>query len=138
MIAYGYPAIRDVPCTNNARPIDPMFAREYGKMAVRLLARKTTTPVLRALGIGPGLGREFSDVAAQVRSEPALIDDLLRPMMNAGVYPADLFDNAGINALVDEHYNRGADHAILIALIISWGIASQALVGGSESASFAA
>ena len=29
MIAYKYPTIRDVPCTNSGRPINPAFASEY-------------------------------------------------------------------------------------------------------------
>ena len=44
MIAYKYPAIRDVPCTNSGRPINPAFASEYPAMALRYLARKATAP----------------------------------------------------------------------------------------------
>src|SRR5262249_49797631 len=48
MIAYKFPAIRDVPCTNSGTPVNPHFGQEYMAMAASYLLRKTVAWVTRA------------------------------------------------------------------------------------------
>jgi asparagine synthetase B (glutamine-hydrolysing) len=125
MIAYRFPAIRDVPCTNSGKPIDPHFAREYTLMAARYLGRKAMHPLRALLPGADGLGRSFRDLDAHVRAEPELISDILEPMLRAGIFPSDMFDHAGIRAIVDEQYRQGGRHEGEISRLISWGLATK-------------
>jgi len=134
MIAYSYPEIRDVPCTNSARPIDPNFVREYAKMASRYAMRKAWEPVARFLGRPRPLGREISDVAEELRAEPGLLADVLRPMVAEGVFEPEIFDPSGILAVAQEHYERKAGHQMLLALLLSWGTAKKSLLHGEAVA----
>lgn len=122
-IAYAFPAIRDVPCTNSGKPIDPNFAREYAKMAGSYLGRKALAPVSKALGIKPDLGRAPRDLAAGFRAEPDLRDKMLLPLLREGVFEDSLFDPAGIEAMVAEHYAGKANHEDALGRLISWGLA---------------
>lgn len=122
-IAYAFPSIRDVPCTNSGKPIDPWFAREYAKMAGNYLGRKALAPVTKALGIKPDLGRAPRDYAAAFRAEPALRDKLLIPLLREGVFQDSIFDPAGIEAIVGEHYAGKSNHEDALGRLISWGLA---------------
>jgi len=128
MIACGYPEIRDIPCTNSARPIDPLFVREYSLMTARAMGRKISGALQGMFGGRQSLGRESSDLGSQFRAEPGLVSEFLRPMMAEGVFPAEIFNHAGIDGLVRDHYERKTDHSLLIALLISWGFASRWLL----------
>ncbi|MFW2404284.1 MAG: asparagine synthetase B family protein [Gammaproteobacteria bacterium] len=130
LIAYGYPQVRDIPCTNSTKPVDPVFLREYGLMAARAIGRKVTGPLKSALGIKRGLGREPDDLAAQFRAERGIVDDCLRPLLRDGVFPTEIFSHEGIDGLIVEHYEGGADHALLISLLVSWGYAAKWLGHG--------
>lgn len=121
MIAYGYPGIRDIPCTNSGRPIDPVFIREYSKMVLDYVGRKTFSPVARRFSPRQKLGREFDDAGMQFRSEKNVVDEFLMPMVKEGVFPTTIFDHGGIKNIVDQHYSQQADHSLLIALLVSWG-----------------
>ncbi len=125
VIAYGFPGIRNIPCTNSAQQIDPHFATEYAKMAGRLVARKAWGPVSRLLRRDTGLGRELSDMDAAFRAEPALADNLLRPLMKDGVLPPDIFNHAGIEAMLAEQYAGNGSHWNLISQLVSWGLGAQ-------------
>ncbi|HEX5135436.1 MAG TPA: asparagine synthase-related protein [Planctomycetota bacterium] len=119
MIAHGFPAIRDIPCTNSGRPIDPSFLREYGKMALRYAGRALKKPLSRK---DPLLGRDARDLAATFRAEPTLRDDILLPLVDRGIFPDGIFDPDGIRAVVDEHYRGAARHESLLSALISWGL----------------
>jgi asparagine synthase (glutamine-hydrolysing) len=124
MIAYGFPHVRDIPCTNSNRPIDPNFAREYAKMAARYAGRKLWAPIERLKG-GASLGREISDLNAELRQEPELVTHVLQPMLDGGIFDPRYFDNAEIAAIVSEHYEGRANHGSMLTLLISWGLASR-------------
>jgi len=123
MIAYSFPEIRDVPCTNSARPIEPNFGLEYGLMISRYLLRRAARPLRRFSPEESKLGREFRDLNEDFRAEPQLVNDVLRPLLRSGVYPNSIFDHDGIERLIREHYDRGASHERMLGLLISWGLA---------------
>ncbi len=125
MIAYSFPEIRDVPCTNSAVPIDPHFAREYAKMVLRYCGRKVGDPVVNLFRGKPALGREFRDLSEDFRTEPELITQILRPLFEAGVFPEAIFDRGGVEQIIREHYEHNARHESLLALLISWGLAAK-------------
>jgi asparagine synthase (glutamine-hydrolysing) len=122
MIAYKYPAIRDVPCTNSGRPINPVFASEYAAITLRYLARKAMAPFHHALGNGKSLGREFRDLGEDFRSEPELAT-LLRDLLRAGAFPPQIFDHAAIEELIREHYELKRQHEATLSLLLSYGLA---------------
>ncbi len=125
VIAYGFPAIRDVPCTNSGRPINPNFAAEYAAMVMRYAARKTWTPLQRIFGLDQGLGRELGDADAEFRAEPKLADELLRPMLKDGVFPTDIFDHTEIEKIIDEQFRGHGRHWNTLSQLISWGVGSR-------------
>jgi len=122
MIVYRFPEIRKVPCTNNGRPIDPSFAREYLNMLISYVGRRMAA-VLRVVSSGPSLGREFRDLNEDMRAEPDLIERIFKPLMQEGIYPPSMFDLRAINDVLEEHYDKGARHENILALLISWGLA---------------
>ncbi len=134
MIATAYPNIRDVPCTNNARPIDPNFAREYARMTVEFAGRKAKSLVNRVTGKAEGLGREFRNVDDDFRAEPELVDQILNPLLNAGVFPAEIFNVDQVRAIVDEHYHRGRNHEAVLSKLIAWGLAATFFMRGDDRA----
>jgi asparagine synthase (glutamine-hydrolysing) len=123
MIAFCFPDIRSVPCTNSGRPIEPRFATEYVKMLARYSGRSLAIPVRALLRTPAPLGREFRDLNEDFRSEPELVENILNPLMRSGVYDASMFKSAGIEQIVEEHYHRGGSHENILALLISWGVA---------------
>jgi asparagine synthetase B (glutamine-hydrolysing) len=123
MIAYSFPDIRDVPCTNSARPIDPNFAREYVRMAGAYVARNAVSALQKPFAGRSKLGREFRDLGQDFRAEPELIGQILRPLLDAGILPESVFRREGIERLVDEHYSGNARHEQTIGLLISLGLA---------------
>jgi asparagine synthetase B (glutamine-hydrolysing) len=125
MIAYSFPYIRDVPCTNSAQPIEPNFAKEYVLMVSRYLVRKATGPFRSLLIRQPALGREFRDLSQDFRTEPELVNQVLRPLLRSGVFPDSTFKHAGIEQLIREHYERNASHHEILGLLISWGLAAR-------------
>jgi asparagine synthase (glutamine-hydrolysing) len=133
VIAYAYPEIRDVPCANSARPINPHFLGEYALMAARYAGRKVVEPLTGLLRATPPLGREFRDLNEDFRAEPQLMADILQPLLRQGIFPEEIFDRAGIEGLIDEHYRKGAAHADLLSLLISWGLAVRYFVAGDVS-----
>ena len=122
MIAYKYPAIRDVPCTNSGRPINPAFASEYPAMALRYLARKATAPFHHRMSNGSSLGREFRDLGEDFRAEPELAT-LLRDLLHAGVFASEIFDYSGIEDMIKEHYELKRRHEAVLSLLVSYGLA---------------
>ena len=133
MIAYRFPEIRNVPCTNSGLPINPRFVDEYVKMALRYAARKTAAPIRKMLRRPQPLGRELRNMDDDFRSEPELAEQILLPLLRQGVYPADMFDHQGIKTIIDEHYQQNAQHHHMLSLLISWGLAIKYLVYGDLS-----
>jgi len=123
MIAYSFPKIRNVPCTNSAMPINPNFAREYAAMAARYLGRKTLEPLKKILNFSPSLGREFQDLGDAFRKEPEVVERILRPLLDEGVFPDGIFSRTGIEGIIDDHYRRNANYEEMLSLMISWGLA---------------
>ncbi|MBA3033143.1 MAG: hypothetical protein KKF85_08075 [Gammaproteobacteria bacterium] len=130
MIAYSYPAVRDVPCTNSGRPIDPLFAREYVKMASEFAMRRGADLMRKAFGSGQPLRREMRDLAGDVRAEPQLADAVLRPMLASGIFPTDMFSRDGIEEIIAAHYSGRERHEELLSLLISFGLAFRFIVLG--------
>ena len=128
MIATAYPAIRDVPCTNSGKPIDPSFAREYAKMVVRYAGRKLRDKSNGLLRRRPALDREFRRVDEDFRAEPELVTDILQPALRDGIFPSHIFRTEVIEQLIDEHYNRNARHEMVLARLISFALASRYFV----------
>lgn len=133
MIAHAYPLLRDVPCTNSGQPIDPVFYREYLKMAARYGLRKLASPLYRLRNQSDLHKREFRNLAQDFREEPKLVTDLLEPMLKADVFPASIFDHAGIESIVSEHYQSRSNHEDILSNLIGWGIAVRALLHGDLS-----
>jgi asparagine synthase (glutamine-hydrolysing) len=133
MIAYRFPEIRDVPCTNSGRPVNPHFASEYLKMTLRYFGRKVSAPVERVLRLHHSVGREFRDLNDDFRAEPQLVDRILRPMLSGGVFPEYIFDLKEIETVIKEHYLQGGRHENLLGLLISWGLACTFFVHGDVS-----
>ncbi len=125
MIARQFPAIRDVPCTNSDRPIDPRFALEYTKMVARYAAGKARGTLRRLFRLHEPLGREFRDLNDDFRAEPQLMDQVLRPMLRAGIYPVEIFNHSAIEEIITEHYERNGRHENVLSLLISWGLAAK-------------
>ncbi len=134
MIAFGYPEIRDVPCTNSGKPINPNFFREYLVMVSQFLGRRVSSPFHRLRGSSPGLGREFRNPAEELRKELRLKELLLGSFIPSGIFPETIFNNEEIKAIVHEHYEGKNDHSDPIFLLISIGIAFEFfLYGQGES-----
>jgi len=125
MIAYAFPAIRQVPCTNSGAPINPSFLREYPGMTFRYLGRKVLDHVPAALRPRPALGREFRSLADDFRSEPDLVSRLLHPLLRQGFLPSEIFDANAIERIVSEHYQNRQSHEAAIGRLISWGLAAK-------------
>lgn len=123
MMAYSFPDIRDVPCTNSARPVNPNFVREYAWMAGEYVARKAYAVLQKPFTRQSALGREFRDLGQDFRAEPELIKQILQPLLGAGILPESVFRREGIERLVDEHYSGKASHEHTIGLLISLGLA---------------
>ena len=125
MIAYSYPDIRDVPCTNSATPINPHFATEYAMMCARYAGRKLFGPLRDAVAGRKALGRETGDVNEDFRQEPQLVDDILHPLLRQGVFPSEIFDHSGIEAIIDAHYEKHQGNWEILSLLISWGLGAK-------------
>jgi len=125
MIAYRFPEIRDVPCTNSGLPVNPHFAREYATMILRYLGRKAIVPFKKLLPQRETLGREFRDLSEDFRAEPQLVDQILRPLLRAEIFPPELFDHSGIEQIIEEHYEQDARHESVLSLLISWGLGAK-------------
>jgi len=126
MIAYGFPAIRDIPCTNSGLPINPHFGREYSAMVTRYLCRKAAAPARKLFRLHEPLGRNETNRGQAFLAEPELVEHILRPLLAAGVFPDRIFNLAGIEEVINEHYtHRTHDHAELLSLLISWALAAR-------------
>jgi asparagine synthetase B (glutamine-hydrolysing) len=123
MIAYSFPKIRSVPCTNSGLPINPNFVQEYVTMAVRYLGRKAATHFRSLFDMQQPLGREPRHLADDFRAEPELIHNVLRPLLRGGIFPSHMFNYSGIENLINEHYQKNQDHAAILSRLISWGLA---------------
>lgn len=123
MIAYSYPEIRDIPCTNSARPIEPNFAKEYAAMTARYASARVYQPLRRLFYRQPELGRESRDMAQDFRTEAQLMDDILHPLLHTGILSDSIFNPVGIEELVSEHYRHDADHTQVLGLLVSLGLA---------------
>jgi len=128
VIAYSYPAIRDIPCTNSMRPIDPLFARAYAQMAVDVAGRKFTGLLHRLAGRGHGMGREITDYAADFRRQRRLWSDILEPLLARAVFDPALFDVDGIRRIAAEHFDGAARHEEMLGTLIGWGLAAKYLL----------
>jgi asparagine synthase (glutamine-hydrolysing) len=125
MIAFRFPTIRDIPCTNTDLPIDPAFGREYPAMVVRYLGRMAMTRARTLLHMGAPLGREPVSLADDFRAEPELLGKVLHPLLQAGAFPPEIFDNAGIERMAAEHYAGQRDHSFALSHLISFGLAAR-------------
>src|SRR5271157_3052525 len=125
MIAYCFPNIRDVPCTNSGLPINPHFVSEYASMVSRYVGRKALVPLRRLFHSPASLGREIRDLNDDFRTEPQLVDIILRPLLQAGVYPENIFSRRAIEEIIEEHYQHNGKHEIMLSLLISWGLAAK-------------
>jgi len=126
MIAYSFPSIRNVPCTNNGLPINPRFLTEYIGMVLRFAGRKSLSAMSGILPRGTSsLGREFRNLADDFRAEPELITALLRPLMKQEVFPSSIFNLTGIEQIISEHYDQQKSFQAVLARLISWGLASR-------------
>jgi len=128
MIAYRFPEIRDVPCTNSGCPINPHFVREYAAMTARYAGKKAGAPFRRIMHLESGLGREFRNLDDDVRAEPELAEQILRPLLAAGIYPENVFNRKAIEEILLDHYEKHGKHENIICLLISWGLAAKYLV----------
>jgi hypothetical protein len=122
MIAYSFPQIRDVPCTNSGRPINPNFLQEYLSMVGDYTGRKVATVVQRLLPGQSGLGREFRDLAEDFRAEPELVEHILKSLLRCGILPESIFRHNAIEEMVAEHYKRNGRHEQTLGLLISLGL----------------
>jgi asparagine synthase (glutamine-hydrolysing) len=125
MIAYRFPEIREIPCTNSGRPIDPNFASEYTKMLVSYAGAQALGPLRKLFRRPIPLGREFRDLNDDFREEPELVDKILGPLLDSGVYPSSIFNRRAIEEVVDEHYHKNGRHDNILALMISLGLAAK-------------
>ena len=123
MIFHRFPEIRDIPCTNSGRPINPNFLTEYSAMVLRYAGRKLWGPLQAGLRIDPGLGRDPTDMNAAFRAEAELIDDILDPLLVDNVFPERIFDRDGIRTLISGHYEKNSRDYAIISMLISWGLA---------------
>lgn len=125
MIAYTFPDIRDVPCTNSGAPINPNFSQEYATLAAHYLLRKATSWRNGHSGNGEIRSREFRDLGEEFCNEPELIDKILLPLLEADILSSSIFDHSGIRGLVEDHYNRRGSHEYLLSVLISYGLAAK-------------
>jgi asparagine synthase (glutamine-hydrolysing) len=121
MIAYGFPAIRDIPCTNSALPINPNFVQEYASMVINYALRKGLKPVRSALKMKEPEGRSQVNRCERFLLEPELMELVLKPLLNSGIFPSNIFNIDGIHSLISEHYSEQADHSESLSRLISWG-----------------
>lgn len=122
MIAYAFPQIRDIPCTNSGRPINPSFAREYAAMVASFLGRKAAAPLQELLHRRQPLDREFRDLGEDFRAEPQLVRDILRPLLRSDIFPSEMFNLSEIEAIINEHYEKNGRHEATLSGLISWGL----------------
>jgi hypothetical protein len=122
MIAYSLPQIRDVPCTNSGRPINPNFLQEYLSMVGDYTGRKVAAVVQGILPGQVGLGREFRDLAEDFRAEPELVEHILISLLHCGILPESIFRHNAIEEMIAEHYKRNGRHEQALALLISLGL----------------
>ena len=122
-IAYGFPTIRDIPCTNSGLPVNPKFLQEYFLMMIRYIGRKTTAPVSKFFGAKASLGREFQSPDEDLRAEPEMLEKVLRPLIRDGIFPEHIFDYGKIEKMLDEHSRGNRGHYETIFLLISVGLA---------------
>lgn len=125
MIAYKFPNIRDVPCTNSGEPVNPNFVVEYAKMTAAYAARKAAAYWNGHSDTGEVRSREFRDLGEEFRNEPELANNLLRPLLEADILPSRIFHHRRINQIVFEHYQSQGSHEYLLALLISHGLATK-------------
>lgn len=128
MIAYGFPEIRDVPCTNSGLPINPNFAEEYVAMTLRYLYGKTASPIRKFLKVKEPLGRNEVNRGDKFLAEPIIMEQILTPLLKAGIFPSDIFNVSEIEAIIIEHYSQKNDHSELLSQLISWGEATKYFV----------
>ena len=125
MLAYGFPRIRSVPCTNSGKPINPNFALEYVLMTLRLVGRKVAHSTIGRLGANSGLGRESSDLGRDLDAETVPVQSILKTMLDDGVFPTDVFDADAIRTAAESGGPADRDHALFVSLLISWGFAAK-------------
>jgi asparagine synthetase B (glutamine-hydrolysing) len=123
MIAYSFPEIRSIPCTNSSLPIDPNFGKEYSKMVARFAVAKAVGSVRKLFRAQPQLGREFRDLSRDYRAEPELIEQILKPLLKSSALSATIFNHRAIDRLIHEHYALKASHETVLGLLISVGLA---------------
>jgi asparagine synthetase B (glutamine-hydrolysing) len=133
MIAYAFPKVRDVPCTNSGRPIDPHFRREFAKVAARFVGRKLRSAALAAIGRREALGRNIRDLGDDFRTEPQLMRDVLLPLVEQDHLPASLFDPTQVRALGEAHYAARISAEDTLAQLISLGLAFRMIGRGDTS-----
>ena len=125
MIAYCFPKIRDVPCTNSGLPINPHFGTEYASMIAKYAGRKASAPLQRLFRPSASLGRDMRDLNDDFRAEPELVDKILRPLLRAGIYPEGIFSRHAIEELIEEQFQRNGQNETTLSLLIAWGLAAK-------------
>src|SRR5262249_29984246 len=71
------------------------------------------------------LGRESRNLSEDFRTEPELINNILRPLLDREVFPTGMLDRSGIEDIITEHYERNGRHEAILAMLISWGLAAK-------------
>src|SRR5713226_7823360 len=98
---------------------------EYPARMTSYISRKALAPAEALFRKQKPIGREFRDLNADFRAEPQVIDRVLRPLLASGIFPAYIFDHAGIEAVIREHYEQNASHENLLSLLVSWSLAAK-------------
>lgn len=125
MIAHAFPAVRDIPCANSMRPIEPLFWKEYPLMVARKIGRRISQPLGRLLGREDRLGRELSDLDADIRAEHGLLTEILKPAISRQWLDDGVFSVRAIDELAEQHYSSQANHGALLAQLMTMALASR-------------
>ena len=100
-------------------------------MAARLIGRRIAAPVRRLAGREDRLGREISDLDADIRAEPELRNGVIEPLLANECLDPTIFDLSAVQRLVREQFDSGRDHGALLGSLASLGLAHSQLLGGN-------
>jgi hypothetical protein len=92
-------------------------------MLTRYVGRKSTEPLKKFLRVQLSLDREFRDLNEDFRGEPEVINNILQPLLHNGTFPSHIFNHAGIQEIITDHYHRHGKHQATLSMLISWGLA---------------
>jgi asparagine synthetase B (glutamine-hydrolysing) len=123
MIAYTFPCIRNVPCTNSALPVNPNFFDEYSRMIIRRLGRSIDSKIRDTFRMNKEIGRELGDDDQDFRNEPMLVDGYLKSLMRNDVLSSSIFNHDEIDRIIEMHYKKGESNWLIISQLITLGMA---------------